>query len=193
MPLFAIVPIDWAAPDPADFDAVLMTSANAARHGGAMIGRYTRLPLYTVGEATAATARQAGFAMIAAAYGNATSAADLLRAEGRRRVLHFAGREVRSFDETGLGVTRIAVYATEPLTPDGLAAAAEGAIVLLHSARASHRFAELIGSQRGSVRIAAISETVTEAVGQGWQAIAVAARPTEDAMFAAVEVLAGPN
>ena len=33
-PLFAVRPIAWAAPDPAAYDAVMLTSANAARHGG---------------------------------------------------------------------------------------------------------------------------------------------------------------
>ena len=33
-PLFAIEPVEWEAPDPADYDALLLTSANAVRHGG---------------------------------------------------------------------------------------------------------------------------------------------------------------
>ena len=31
-PLFTIRPLAWEPPDPAEFDAVLLTSANAARH-----------------------------------------------------------------------------------------------------------------------------------------------------------------
>jgi uroporphyrinogen-III synthase len=34
MPLFAIVPLDWTAPDPAQFDGLVLTSANAVRHAG---------------------------------------------------------------------------------------------------------------------------------------------------------------
>ncbi|MGD9811804.1 MAG: uroporphyrinogen-III synthase, partial [Sphingobium sp.] len=32
--LFATEPLAWTAPDPAGFDAVLLTSANTLRHGG---------------------------------------------------------------------------------------------------------------------------------------------------------------
>ena len=32
MPLFAVEPVAWTAPAPHDFDALLLTSANAVRH-----------------------------------------------------------------------------------------------------------------------------------------------------------------
>ena len=34
IPLFAVVPVDWTSPDPARFDALLLTSANAVRRAG---------------------------------------------------------------------------------------------------------------------------------------------------------------
>src|SRR5262245_7688966 len=33
-PLFHVEPVEWEAPDPAAFGALLLTSANAMRHGG---------------------------------------------------------------------------------------------------------------------------------------------------------------
>ena len=34
-PLFSAGPVPWSVPEPVDFDAVLLGSANALRHGGA--------------------------------------------------------------------------------------------------------------------------------------------------------------
>ena len=53
LPLFAVQPVAWQAPDPAGFDALLLTSANAVRHGGAGLARLLSLPVFAVGEATA--------------------------------------------------------------------------------------------------------------------------------------------
>ena len=41
----------------------MLTSANAIRHGGAGLERLRSLPVHAVGEATAAAAREAGFAV----------------------------------------------------------------------------------------------------------------------------------
>ena len=42
IPLFEVVPVAWDAPDPSSVDALLLTSANAARHGGAAQRRARR-------------------------------------------------------------------------------------------------------------------------------------------------------
>jgi uroporphyrinogen-III synthase len=46
------------------FDAVMLTSANAARLAGDAMASFTALPCYAVGEASAAAAADAGFADI---------------------------------------------------------------------------------------------------------------------------------
>lgn len=33
-PLFSVEPMDWTPPDPAGFDALMLTSANTIRHAG---------------------------------------------------------------------------------------------------------------------------------------------------------------
>ena len=42
MPLFEVEPVAWEAPDAGGFDGLLLTSANAVRHGGAAIGGAAR-------------------------------------------------------------------------------------------------------------------------------------------------------
>jgi uroporphyrinogen-III synthase len=51
-PLFGGVPVPWTPPD-GEFDAVMLTSANAIRFGGPHLAAYRSLPLYAVGAATA--------------------------------------------------------------------------------------------------------------------------------------------
>ena len=43
MPLFAVEPLDWDVPEPARYDALLLTSANAVRHGGESLERVKAL------------------------------------------------------------------------------------------------------------------------------------------------------
>ena len=72
-PLFSILSAAWDAPAAGDFDAVLLTSANAARHGGTRLAHYTHLPCFAVGEATAEAARAAGFAEVHTGPGDAAA------------------------------------------------------------------------------------------------------------------------
>ena len=65
IPLFVVEPVEWVAPDPAGFDALLLTSANAIRNGGAELERVRGLPAVCVGEGTAAAAVSALIAAIA--------------------------------------------------------------------------------------------------------------------------------
>jgi len=101
-----------------------------------------------------------------------------------RSLLHLAGEHRTAFDPAGLRIETRTVYAAEPVAPPPAFAAAllDGAVALLHSARAARRFRELAGPGH---RIAAISDAVICAAGEGWKAGVVADRPTDDALLAA--------
>ena len=60
IPLFRVEPLDWTVPDPSALDGLLLTSANAVRHSGRRLEELRGLPVYAVGQATAAAARRAG-------------------------------------------------------------------------------------------------------------------------------------
>lgn len=183
MPLFATRAIAWAPPDPADFDALLITSANAIRFAGAGLARLAHLPVVAVGAASAAAAQAAGLVICHTGTGDAASA---VAGAAPMRLLHLAGRDRVAVP----GVTAVTVYAAEALPPPaGLATAAQGAVALLHSARAARRLAALI-EMPATTRIAAISAAVAAAAGRGWEAVAVAARPDDAALVAAATTLA---
>jgi uroporphyrinogen-III synthase len=184
-PLFTIRPVAWDAPDPAEFDAILLTSANAAREAGPGLAGFFHLPCHTVGEATAAAATAAGFADVRS--GPSDGAAALAAMSGR--VLHLCGREHLPLAHEGVTVGRRIVYAGEPVA--SLPAAAQdalvaGAIALLHSPRAASTFASFLPEDaRSGVTAAAISEAAAAALGLGlgWAHVAVARRPRDEALL----------
>lgn len=188
-PLFSVRPLPWDKPSADDFDAVLLTSANAARLGGAGLGAYRHLPLYAVGAATAAAGRELGFTDVRAGGSDATALVALAAADGRRRLLHFAGRENHTPDVAGISITPRIVYAADAaatLPPVALAAMSNGAVALLHSPRAATLFrtlAEAAGFTPASLRIAAISPAALVAAGDGWAESASAAMPTDTALL----------
>lgn len=193
LPLFVTRPIAWPIPDPAAHDALILTSANALRHGGPGLANLLDLPVHAVGRATAAAARRAGFDVVAIGEAGSDALLALSETMGVRRALHLGGRERRV--EAGGPVARaIAVYASEPLDiPDPALASLRGSVALVHSPRAGARLGELVdktGPGRPTIRIAAISARAAEAAGPGWDAVAVARSPDDEALLDAANRLA---
>ncbi|MEP7004864.1 MAG: uroporphyrinogen-III synthase [Sphingomonas bacterium] len=188
LPLFAVRALSWTPPDPADHDALLLTSANALRFAGLDLADLLSLPVLAVGEKTAESARLAGFDVMAA--GNTDSAAmlALASARGLSRVLHLGGRD-RAIEPNGPVTRAIPVYASEevPVAAERIERL-RGATALLHSARAAAGLGALVdthGIARSEIAIAALSLAVAAAAGTGWAAIAIAAAPTDAALIAA--------
>jgi uroporphyrinogen-III synthase len=188
LPLFAVRGLAWTPPDPAEHDALLLTSANAVRFGGPGLAEFLHLPVLAVGDKTAETAILAGFDVMAA--GNADAAAMLALATARNlsRVLHLGGRD-RAIEAQGPVTHAIAVYASEEVpVPAEQVLRLRDTIALLHSARAAARLAALIDGQaiaRSSIGIAALSPAVAAAAGPGWATVTIAANPTDTALIAA--------
>lgn len=184
-PLFEIRPLAWRSPDPAGFDAIVVTSANAARHGGPALAAFAHLPCYAVGEATAAAAREAGLGGIRAGRADGDAVLRLMAADGIRRAFHPGGRERIALRHPDIRLVAAAVYGADPverLPQRAEAALARGAIALLHSPRAAALFAKLAGG-RGGIDIVAISEAAAEAAGPGWRSVAVAGQPRDEPLL----------
>ncbi len=195
VPLFEITPITWTPPDPGDCDAVLMTSANAARLGGAGLAAYHNLPLYAVGAKTADAARENGFETVISGDAGVAEVADRLRADGVVRIFHPSGEAVRGFDERALTVAHVPVYAARrSAAPDLRAAIGDDAILLVHSPRAAQYLDALCSAQgiaRATLSLVAISSAALADAGTGWRTAIAADHPTNDAMLAAASSLGG--
>lgn len=180
VPLFTVAPVAWSVPDLARFDALLLTSANAVRHGGERLTDLRGLPVHAVGQATATAAREAGFDI--ASSGDDGVDRLLGSIDPELRLLHLCGADRREPNDARQQIMTLSVYrATAVETPD--LSAVEGGVATIHSPRAGARFAELI-ADRSSIAIAAISEPAAQAVGTGWRSVDVADQPSDDALLA---------
>lgn len=180
IPLFVVEPVVWDVPDPQAFDGLLLTSANAIRHAGSQLAALEPLPVHAVGPATAAVARAGGLRV--ATVGNA-GVEDLLRSlPSGLRLLHLCGKHRRAPPLRGQFVTPLPVYRSANVANAADLDRLAGAVVLVHSPRAGTRLAELARERRRTV-IAAISAAAAEVCGPGWQQVAVAEHPNDDAML----------
>lgn len=175
-PLFAIRGVAGPAVDAGRFEAVLLTSANGARHAPAGL---TVLPCFAVGERTAAAARAAGFGDVRTGPCDGAAAAEMMAAQGVRRAIHPCGRNHLAVVAEGVEIERRIVYSAEPVARERF----EGpAVAMIHSARAGARFAELADGKAG-IAVAAISNAAAAAAGEGWAAKAVAQAPRDQALL----------
>ncbi|MBS0253998.1 MAG: uroporphyrinogen-III synthase [Proteobacteria bacterium] len=188
-PLFAVEPVTWEAPDPADIDALLLGSANALRQAGPALAAYGGKPAYAVGAATAAAARAAGLAVVGEGSGGLQALLAQLR-PGHHRLLRLAGEERVMLDlPPGIAMAERVVYRVtpQPLPPALATRLAGGAVVLLHSAEAARHFvAEVgrLGCPRHAIALAAIGPRVSAVAGAGWARVAEAARPDDASLLA---------
>jgi uroporphyrinogen-III synthase len=184
MPLFSIEPVGWEAPSSEKFNALLFTSANALRHGGSGLEAIRYLPAHCVGEATAAAAREGGFNVASVGTGGVDALLQQLPAG--LKLLHLCGADWREPASATQSIEHVPVYrAAEVDAPD--IHRIEGAIVAVYSPRAARvlgRHVDRAGLTRGQIAIAAISRAAAEAVRSGWQALEIAAEPTDSALLA---------
>lgn len=204
-PVIEIVPGVAELPDLRGIQAFLCTSANGVR----ALARLTperRLPLFAVGEASAAAARRAGFAAVESAAGDVADLAALVtaRLDGRRgHLLHAAGSTVAG-DLAGLllpqgfTVERAILYEARPvpaLSPPTTAALAGGQIdlALFFSPRSAGIFVERaaaagLAAVFGAITALSISAAADRPLGCfTWRDRLVAARPDQASLLEALD------
>lgn len=194
-PLFEIEPVDWAIPSPEDFDALLVGSSNVFRHGGHELGRFTKLPVYAVGEATAESAREKGFFVAKVGRGGLQVLLD--RLEGRDlRLLRLAGeKRVDLSPPENISIATRVVYRAAPIEIEEACADQlrnEGGVALLHSGEAALRLlgqCDRLGIDRSVITIAALGPRIAELAGEGWQSVHTAERPIDADLLALAQAL----
>ncbi|MFM9852738.1 MAG: uroporphyrinogen-III synthase [Sphingomonadaceae bacterium] len=193
-PLFTIQQVKWDVPEPDHYFGLLLTSANAVRFGGTGLAALRFMPVFAVGEATATAAREAGFESVVAGDGDVARLLARIATLGPQRLLHLAGEDFRSVDVSGIEIDRRTVYSAHALPlPDPLPSLlAQSPVVMVHSPRAAARFAALCDEaqvDRSTIALAAISDQAARAAGDGWEALAIAAKPRDEALIEIAEAL----
>jgi uroporphyrinogen-III synthase len=173
--------------------AIIITSGQAIP---ALPAAYKNLPVFCVGDATAARLRQAGFCSVLSASGDASDLHNLVTAHalpgphllavGERHGQQLA-RQLRA---AGLTIVRRAVYTASPikfLPPDAGGALTNAKIdaALFYSAETVRAFARLRPPCTETVTAFALSPAVAAPLqGLPWSAIRVALSPTEADLLA---------
>ena len=207
-PLLTIEPTEDPMPSASDFDAVMMTSANAPARfveRDSACKTLLALPCFCVGEHTAAVARQAGFSDVRTSAGNGLDLAEAVRAalQPPQSVLHIAGADIASAGRDqlaawGYAVIPWQVYRAIPatvLSPRLLQTMREGGIdaALFFSPRTAALFSELVerhevASCCQSLTAIGLSEVVVGALrGLPWRLIVAAESPTEEDMIVSLQ------
>lgn len=189
-PLFVVEPVDWSRDGLADYDALLIGSANAIRHGRIERGNLGDMPVYAVGKTSAQVALDAGLTVAARGRGGIEKLLPMLVHDGRERILRLAGEDhIAIAAPHGTVIDTRIVYRSRALSmPDALTGAlANPAIVLLHSAGATRHFAEQCATHdidRDYIHIAAFAPAVAQAAGTGWASVQSAETPDDKALLA---------
>ena len=141
MPLFAVQPVSWEAPSAADYDGLLLTSANAVREAGTQLALFAHLPVYAVGKVTAVAAEQSGLRVSHIGNKGADELLDELR---NCRLLWLAGEDHSKIGaDASVEIDERIVYrsAALPVPHNFREATMQADHILLHSARAAEHFA----------------------------------------------------
>ncbi len=199
--------VDWPAGHEAA-QALLITSANGVRAFAALDPR-RGLPVYAVGDASAASARELGFTDVASAAGNVDDLAALVMgkldpADGP--LLHpaagkLAGDLQGALTAAGFAVLRAVLYdaaMATALTEDCTRALNAGLIdvATFFSPRTAAAFASLVAAADllqdcRKVTALCLSQAVAAQIsGLSWRRLAVAVRPEQDALLAELDALA---
>jgi uroporphyrinogen-III synthase len=199
-PLLTIEPLPVAL-ELGGVQAIAVTSANAAP----ALGAARHLPVFAVGDASAAAARAAGCLQVESAEGDAASLARRIVAScrpGGGAILHLCGTDVRAglaeaLRDAGFHVLRQTVYRARPTqalsAPTRAALRAGIDAVLLFSPRTALIFAELVvrqGLERclGGTDACCLSAAVAQSCCElAWRSVRIAARPDQDALVDLLE------
>jgi len=210
-PSLRFEPIPLPSDAEAVYGAVIVTSANALRAVAPQLQDHPllQLPLFAVGEQTAAAARRAGFVKVVSADGDAQALRDCVLREvrrvpvrDRRPLLYLAGADI-SRDLAGelaaRGIemvtrTTYRMVAIADLPPDVCDAFAANRIeaVLHYSARSADAFLEAaraVGVEISALAVphCCISPSVARVLREaGATRVVVAASPKEDALLDAL-------
>jgi uroporphyrinogen-III synthase len=210
-PMLSITPRASAARQITDAltgaQAVLFTSANGARVFAAASPR-RELAVFSVGDASAAAARIAGFRTVASADGDVEALAALVAARLSPQggaLVHIAGSAVAGdlagrLAALGFTVRRVVVYdavAATELDQDVVAALRRGeiALALFFSPRTAATFARLaaaagvVESCRRMVALALSSAVAESLAALPWRAVRIATAPRQEELLAALDAV----
>ncbi len=190
-PFFAVEPLDWDVPDLACYDALMLTSANAVIHIGAMVTALKHLPVLAVGMMTAVQAKAAGLTVKLTGDAGVAELLQSAALAGHKHILWLAGADHTPITPPiGMTVDVVAVYQSHALSAPKtlLETLRQPALTALHSARAASYFAKICQQNvvdKSTQSLIALSPAVAASAGKGWRAVIIADAPNDDSLLSA--------
>jgi uroporphyrinogen-III synthase len=189
IPLFEARALDWTVENDDQYDRLLLTSAQAPRLAGDGLNRFSHLPCFAVGDATAAAAREVGLNVVRVGNSDGQQLLDTMTSNegtGKKRILWLSGRERTALNSGSAPMDVIACYAVDPIAPPPLwhQLVAAPAVLMAYSKRAAVHMAALTDGRRDQLTLLAISAAVAEAAGEGWGGCFTATQPDDTSMLA---------
>jgi uroporphyrinogen-III synthase len=205
-PLLTIEPLPAPEIDLDNFQAVLFTSANGVR-AFAQKCPYREITCFSVGDATAATAKDAGFSTIYTAGGDVDKLAELIihtLDKTAQPLLHISGTAVAGnlserLTKTGFQVHQHKLYTARKATRFSAATQAliqSGHITHMpfYSPRTAKTFVDIIQQEHLSAHLSKItalclSSAVSNVINSHvWHGVLTAAQPDQHSLFALIDV-----
>ncbi len=193
LPLFEIEHLAMQRISADGFDAILMTSGNAARAAAEFLTGNHGLPVYAVGSATARALDKLSLTVTETGSEGVEALVRAATVNGHRRLLWMAGEDHTDFPTiAGASIHTEIVYRSTAITPsEGFAGEVAGSdMVILHSSRAAAYFANLCDDlklPREEITLATFSKAIAQSAGENWASIIIAESPNDAALLAAIE------
>jgi len=189
IPLFAIEHLPPPSVSVEGYDAIVLTSGNAARAARGFLESARDIPIYAVGSATASALAHLSLPVAATGSSGVEALVGVAAADGRKKLLWLAGEDHSAVPQiAGVHIDIAIVYRSAALeTPAHFAAQVELCdAVILHSSRAAAHFAGLCdagGLSRSKIALATFSNAIAQSAGDGWAQIIVAPLPNDAALM----------
>ena len=193
MPLFSIehLPVQRVSAD--GYDAILLTSGNAARAAVEFLTQDHATPIYAVGSATASALHALSVPVAKTGSEGVDTLVRVVVADGHQRLLWLAGEDhspIAHIDGVRIDIEIVYQSAIVSTPDDFVQHVSESDVVILHSSRAARHFAELcaiMGVPRADVTLATFSNAIARAAGENWGAMIIADAPNDAALLKAIE------
>jgi uroporphyrinogen-III synthase len=200
--IVALNPASMAEAITVEFDALIITSSNALRHGADVLALQKQLPAFVVGGKTAAALQASGIT-IAATAETAEALAPIILKSGIKHALYLCGQNRRPDIEAALAAASIKVTIIEVYTPHPIVGAAKAlqlylaepkpTAILFHAPSAATAFAKLLASDQdiSHLKSLCLSPAIANSLPMILRKNAViAARPSEAELLKLLDGLA---
>jgi uroporphyrinogen-III synthase len=199
LPLFSIEVLPMQRLSTDGYDAILLTSGNAARAAVEFLTHNPATPIYAVGSATASALHALSVPITKTGSEGVEALVRIAVADGHQRLLWLAGEDhspIPHIDAVRIDIDIVYRSATVG-TPDNFVRhVTESDLVILHSSRAARHFSDLCGTMnipRANVTLATFSSAIAEAAGENWAAMIIADAPNDAALLKAIQAQFTPT